>query len=139
LRHNEISLAQPFNYLEMKKPTVKNTKPLSVDEYIGSFPKATQRLLGELRKVIKAAAPEAEEVVSYSMPAYKQNGILVYFAGCKNHIGFYPTASGIINFSKEIEKYTWSKGAIQFPISQKLPLGLIRQIVKFRVMEDSVS
>jgi uncharacterized protein YdhG (YjbR/CyaY superfamily) len=121
----------------MKKPTVKNTKPLSVDEYIGSFPKATQRLLGELRKVIKAAAPEAEEVISYSMPAYKQNGILVYFAGCKNHIGFYPTASGIVNFRKEIEKYTWSKGAIQFPISQKLPLGLIRQIVKFRVMEDS--
>ena len=73
MRHNEISLVQPFNYLEMKKPAVKNTKPLSVDEYIGSFPKETQRLLGELRKVIKAAAPEAEEVISYSMPAVGVN------------------------------------------------------------------
>jgi uncharacterized protein YdhG (YjbR/CyaY superfamily) len=132
-------MLKPINYLEMKKPTVKNTKPMSVDEYIGSFPREMQRLLGELRKVIKAAAPESEEVISYSMPAYKQNGILVYFAGHKNHVGFYPTASGILNFRKEIEKYTWSKGAIQFPISQKLPLGLIRQIVKFRIMEDSLS
>src|SRR5579863_6432559 len=119
----------------MKKPTAKRGTPRSVDEYIASFPKETQRLLSELRKTIKAAAPNAEEVISYQMPAYKQKGILVYFAGYKNHIGFYPTASGILNFKKEIEKYTWSKGAVQFPLTEKLPVTLIAQIVKFRVLE----
>lgn len=86
----------------MKKATVKKASPASVDDYIASFPPETQRLLNELRKTIKAAAPNAEEVISYQMPAYRQNGILVYFASYKNHIGFYPTASGIRNFQKEI-------------------------------------
>jgi uncharacterized protein YdhG (YjbR/CyaY superfamily) len=129
-------LAQ-FNNLEMKQTIAKKRSPFSVDEYIASFPKETQRLLSELRKTIKAAAPEAEEIISYNMPAYKQKGILVCFAGYKNHIGFYPTASGILNFRKEIEKYTWSKGAVQFPITKKLPVTLIRQIVKFRALEDN--
>jgi uncharacterized protein YdhG (YjbR/CyaY superfamily) len=137
LRLDERNQLEQFNNLEMKQPIGKKRTLLSVDEYIASFPKETQRLLSELRKTIKAAAPEAEEVISYNMPAYKQNGILVFFAGYKNHIGFYPTASGILNFRKEIEKYTWSKGAVQFPITDKLPVTLIRQIVKFRVLEDS--
>ncbi len=123
----------------MQSRVFKKATPSSVDEYIGSFPKETRILLSELRKAIKAAAPKAEEVISYNMPAYKQNGILVYFAGHKKHIGFYPTASGILNFRKEIEKYNSSKGAIQFPITEKLPLSLIKQIVKFRLLEDSHS
>jgi uncharacterized protein YdhG (YjbR/CyaY superfamily) len=120
----------------MKRSISKATIPSSVDEYIASFPKETQILLNEIRKAIKAAAPKAEEVISYNMPAYKQNGILVYFAGYKKHIGFYPTTSGVLNFRKEIEKYNCSKGAIQFPTTEKLPLSLIKQIVKFRLLED---
>jgi uncharacterized protein YdhG (YjbR/CyaY superfamily) len=121
----------------MKKPIFKKPVPLSVDGYISSFPPEVKILLNELRKTIRAAAPNAEEVISYNMPAYKQKGILVYFAGYKKHVGFYPTASGIANFRKEIENYKWSKGAIQFPINEKLPLPLIKRIVKFRLLQDS--
>ncbi|MDP4150839.1 MAG: DUF1801 domain-containing protein [Bacteroidota bacterium] len=113
-------------------------RPTSVGEYIASFPQETQILLRELRKAIQAAAPKAEEVISYGMPAYKQNRILVYFAGHKDHIGFYPTPSGILHFKKDIEKYKWSKGAVQFPVTEKLPLSLIKRIVRFRLLEDSV-
>jgi uncharacterized protein YdhG (YjbR/CyaY superfamily) len=123
----------------MKKPNFKKPVPLSVDGYISSFPQEVKIMLNELRKTIRAAAPEAEEVISYNMPAYKLKGILVYFAGYKKHVGFYPTASGIANFRKEIENYKWSKGAIQFPINEKLPLSLIKRIVKFRLLQDSNS
>src|SRR5580700_5482726 len=123
----------------MKKPIFKKPVPLSVDGYISSFPPEVKILLKELRKTIRAAAPNAEEVISYNMPEYKLKGILVYFAGYKKHVGFYPTASGIANFRKEIENYKWSKGAIQFPINEKLPLPLIKRIVKFRLLQDSNS
>jgi len=109
----------------------------SIDEYIALFPKDVQKLLEQMRQTIKKAAPKAEEVISYSMPAFKQNGMLVYFAGYKNHIGFYPTASGIKNFQKEIAVYKNSKGAVQFPLDQPLPIGLITKIVKFRLGENT--
>jgi uncharacterized protein YdhG (YjbR/CyaY superfamily) len=112
-------------------------KPNNVNEYIESFPKATQTLLKQIRATIKKAAPYAEELISYQMPAYKCNGPLVYFAGYKNHIGFYPTPSGILAFKKELAIYKTSKGAVQFPIDEKLPLGLITKIVKYRVKENS--
>ena len=121
----------------MKKPIFKKPVPLSVDGYISSFPPEVKILLNELRKTIRAAAPNAEEVISYNMPAYKLKGILVYFAGYEKHIGFYPTASGVAKFRKEIEDYKWSKGAIQFPINEKLPLPLIKRVVKFRLLQDS--
>ncbi len=111
-------------------------KPVDVDEYILGFPEETQKLLEEIRAIIKKAAPKAEEVISYSMPAFKQNGILVYFAGYKNHIGFYPTSSGILNFKEELSNYKSSKGAVQFPLDKPLPLKLITKIVKFRAVED---
>jgi len=114
---------------------IKN-KPDNIDDYIRSFPEETQILLNELRTTIRKAAPNAEEVISYAMPAFKLHRILVYFAVHKNHIGFYPTASGIENFKKELSVYKTSKGAIQFPIDKKLPLGLITKIVKFRVAEN---
>ncbi len=108
-----------------------------IDRYIGSRPDHVREKLGELRQIIRSAAPKAEEVISYRMPAFKLNGILVYFAACKNHIGFYPTGSGITAFEKELTVYNYSKGAIQFPLDKPLPIGLIKRIVKFRLRLDA--
>jgi uncharacterized protein YdhG (YjbR/CyaY superfamily) len=105
----------------------------NVDAYIRSFPANIRVILQQIRETIRKAAPEAEECISYQMPAYKLNGPLVYFAPAKNHIGFYPTASGIEAFKSEFSGYKWSKGAVQFPIDQPLPLELIDLIVRFRV------
>ncbi len=115
---------------------MNTTKPTSVDIYIEGFPKATQALLKQLRATIKKAAPNAEELISYQMPAYKYNGPLVYFAAYKNHIGFYPTPSGIEAFKKELLVYKGSKGAVQFPLDGKLPLDLITKIVKYRLKQN---
>ena len=111
------------------------TKFKSTDDYISVFPQNTQKLLQHLRNIIKKAAPQAAEVISYNMPAYKLNGILVYFAGYENHIGFYPTASGIEAFKKRFSDYKFSKGAVQFPIDRPLPAALITEIVQFRIAE----
>ncbi len=111
-------------------------KATNVDSYIAGFPASTQQLLQQVRTAIKKAAPGAEEVISYGMPAYKKDGMLVFFAGYNKHIGFYPTPSGIVNFKKELTGYTCSKGAIQFPIDQPMPLKLVTAIVKFRLAEN---
>ena len=110
--------------------------PGNVDEYIAMFPNDIQEILKNLRKTIKKAAPDAEEVISYRMPAYKYHGILVYFAAYKNHIGFYPTSSGIETFKKELSAFKGSKGTVQFPIDKTLPLELISKIVEFRVHKN---
>lgn len=107
----------------------------SIDAYIASCPATVQPLLEQFRATIRKAAPDAEEVISYGMPAFKQHRVLVYFAACKNHIGFYPTSSGVAAFQDELANYKSSKGAIQFPLTQKLPLTLITKIVKFRLKE----
>lgn len=107
-----------------------------VDAYISSFTGKTQTALEQMRSIIKKAAPAAEEVISYGMPGYKLDGVLVYFAGYDRHIGFYPTPSGIENFKKELADYKTAKGSIQFPLDGKLPVWLITQIVKFRVAEN---
>lgn len=112
------------------------TKCASVDEYISSFPDKTRTLLTHLRAIINKAVPEAEEVISYQMPAFKQNGPLVYFAGYEKHIGFYPAGSGIKAFQKEISAYKHSKGAIQFPLDKPLPVRLITRIVKYKLQEN---
>lgn len=112
-------------------------KPINVDDYISAFPVETKKLLEQMRSTIKKAAPKAEEVISYGMPAYKLNGMLVYFAGYKNHIGFYPTSSGIAHFKKDLSIYKGAKGSVQFPLDNPLPLALIRKIVKFRLAENS--
>jgi uncharacterized protein YdhG (YjbR/CyaY superfamily) len=108
----------------------------NIDEYHAAFPDNIQNLLAELRTAILEAAPKAEEVISYNMPAFKLHTVLVYYAAYKNHIGFYPTPNPIIFFKQELATYTTSKGAIQFPINQPLPKALIKKIVKFRVNED---
>lgn len=111
-------------------------KPESVDEYISAFPEHTQKLLQQIRTIIMKAAPKTEEVISYGMPAYKLHTVLVYFAGYKNHIGFYPTSSGIRLFKDQFADYKNSKGAVQFPLDKPLPVKLIKEITKFRVTED---
>ena len=108
----------------------------SIDEYIATFPKATQKLLQEVRAAIRAAAPDAEEKISYQMPTFFLKGNLVHFAAYANHIGFYPTPSGIEAFKDELSIYEGAKGSVQFPIDQPLPLKLITKIVKFRVVEN---
>jgi uncharacterized protein YdhG (YjbR/CyaY superfamily) len=108
----------------------------TIDAYIATFPKGVQDILEALRATIRAAAPDAVEKISYQMPAFAQNGILVYFAAHANHIGFYPTPSGIAAFQAELAGYKSSRGAVQFPIDQPLPMALIDSIVRFRVAEN---
>jgi uncharacterized protein YdhG (YjbR/CyaY superfamily) len=108
----------------------------SIDEYIAAFPEAIQKILIELRATIKAAAPDAEEKISYGMPTFAQHENLVHFAAQKNHIGFYPTPTGIRAFEQELADYESSKGAVQFPIDMPLPLNLITRIVEYRVAEN---
>ena len=107
-----------------------------VDNYIGSFPTEVQSLLEQLRAIIKQAAPDATEIISYGMPAYKMKQTLVYFAAFKHHIGFYPTASAIQAFCDRLADYKWSKGAVQFPLDKPLPTTLISQMVQYRVQEN---
>ena len=114
----------------------KKAGPNSIDEYIASFPEETQKILQKLRAAIKAAAPGAQEKISYRMPAFAQKGILVYFAAWKNHIGFYPTSSGTQAFKQELSAYKNSKGSVKFPLDKPLPLDLISNIVRFRVAEN---
>lgn len=109
----------------------------SIDQYIQEFPKEIQALLTEMRLAIHLAAPQAIEKISYQMPTFYLNGNLVHFAAFKNHIGFYPTSSGIAAFAEELSGYKHAKGSVQFPIDKPLPLELIKKIVEFRVMENS--
>jgi uncharacterized protein YdhG (YjbR/CyaY superfamily) len=117
----------------MQKTTIKIT---TVDEYISLFPPEVKVLLKQLRKIIRTTAPDAEEVLSYQMPAYKYNGMLIYFAAHKNHIGLYPFKTAITAFQKELTKYEGAKGTVRFPFDKPLPEQLVTQIVKFRVKEN---
>ena len=114
----------------------KKAGPNSIDEYIMLYPEKTQKIMQKLRATVKAAAPDAEEKISYQMPAFAQKGILVYFAGWKDHIGFYPTSSGIQAFKKELSGYGTSKGSVRFPLDKPLPVDLISKIVRFRLAEN---
>jgi uncharacterized protein YdhG (YjbR/CyaY superfamily) len=109
----------------------------NVDEYISLHPEPIRKGLNLLRKTIKQAAPDAEETISYNMPAYKLNGMLVFFAAMKNHFGFYPTASPMKIFQEKLKKYETSKGAIRFPFDKPLPLKLVSDIVKWKVRENT--
>jgi len=108
----------------------------SIDEYIGTFPEDIQKLLEEVRATIKAAAPNAEEKISYQMPTFFLNGNLIHFAAFKNHIGLYPTPSGTKAFKRELSIYQGAKGSVRLLIDKPLPLKLISRIVKFRVAEN---
>lgn len=116
---------------------MKNLKPKNIDEYIETFPEDIQSVLRQIRDTVKKTAPAAEETISYNMPAFKMKKVLVYFAAYKNHIGFYALPSGNKAFQKELSKYKTGKGSIQFPLNEKIPFGLIKKIVEFRIKEIS--
>ena len=108
----------------------------SVNDYIATFPENVQCILESVRKAIREVAPEAEETISYQMPAFKLNGILVWYAAYKNHIGLYPRVSVIEAFKDKLSRYKVSKGTIQFPLNETIPFDLIKEMVRFRVKEN---
>ncbi len=110
----------------------------TIDEYIATFPKNVKDVLEKIRQAIRESAPEAEETISYGIPAFRLNGrVLVYFAAWKNHIGFYPIPSGAKAFKKELAPYKQGKGSVQFPFDKPIPYDLVKKIVKYRVKENS--
>lgn len=114
-----------------QKPTSKE-----IDKYIASFPEEVQTILEKIRKTIRKAAPNAEEIMNYGIPTFTLEGNLVHFAGFKNHVGFYPTPSGIEKFKKELSRYEGAKGSVQFPLDQPIPYDLISRITVFRITEN---
>ena len=114
----------------------KPTPPKTIDDYIAGFPTEVQEILEKIRSTIRKAAPDAEETINYGIPTFTLNGNLVHFAGFKNHVGFYPTPSGIEKFKEELSAYEGAKGSVQFPLDKRMPFGLISKIVKFRVKEN---
>src|SRR5665213_4436178 len=107
-----------------------------IDNYIQAAPTEAQSRLRQVRVAIRETAPQAVEAISYRIPTYKLGGNLVHFGAFKDHIGFFPTSSGVAAFKKELSKYPVSKGTIQFPLDKPLPIGLITKIVKFRVKQQ---
>ena len=108
----------------------------TIDEYIRTFPEDVQNILKKMKTTIREAAPEAQEAISYQIPTFQLNGNLVHFAAFKNHIGFYPTSSGIEAFKNELSPYKRAKGSVQFPIDKPVPYHLVKKIVLFRVQEN---
>ncbi len=136
MKGESVDLFQRFFYFYEMKNTCKN-----INEYLLLFPEEVQIRLEELRETIHAQDPNIEEYIGYQMPAFKYKGKpLVYFAAYKKHFGFYPGAEGIKNFEKDFNEneYKFSKGAVQFPINEKLPLDLIKKIVCFRMKEIDI-
>ncbi len=109
----------------------------AIDEFISTYPSEIQTILQKIRATIQKSAPGAEEAMAYGIPTFKLNGRnLVHFSAFKEHIGFYPTPSGIEAFKKELSAYEWAKGSVKFPLSKPIPYALITKIVKFRVKEE---
>jgi uncharacterized protein YdhG (YjbR/CyaY superfamily) len=125
-----------MKHMESTNNEMLTGKAASIDEYILNHPEEIRLRLQQLRETIQVAAPEAQEAISYGMPAFRYNGILCYFAGYKNHIGFYPTGSGIKAFEQVLSGFKWSKGAVQFAHTKALPLELVSEMVKYRVAEN---
>jgi uncharacterized protein YdhG (YjbR/CyaY superfamily) len=115
---------------------IDRTPPKDIDEYTAKFPKDVQEILEKIRATIQKAAPNAEETISYGMPAFTLNGILVYFAAHKKHIGFYPGSAGIEKFKNELSDYEGAKGTVRFPFGKPIPYDIITMIVKFRVKDN---
>lgn len=108
----------------------------TIDEYIAGFPPQVQEILQKIRRTIRGAAPDAEETISYRMPAFRQKGILLYFAAFKNHIGLYPPVSGDAAITKAIAPYAGEKGNLRFPLDRPIPYDLIERIARLRVQQD---
>lgn len=112
------------------------TTPKTIDEYIATFPKEVQQHLHQIRDVIKKTAPQAAEKIGYGMPTFTLNGNLIHFAAYKKHIGLYPAPRALEEFKAELSGYKGSKGAVQFPLDQPMPLALIERITKYRVQKN---
>jgi len=117
------------------KPT-SAAAPTTVDEYIAAFSPNVQRILQRVRQVARAAAPEAQEVISYRMPALKQDGVLVYFAAFKNHIGLYPPITGDADIAKAVAPYAGEKGNLRFPFDEAIPYDLVTRIIALRLKQN---
>jgi uncharacterized protein YdhG (YjbR/CyaY superfamily) len=115
---------------------IASAKPASIDEYIAAFPPSVRTILRKIRKTIRDAAPDAEEVISYRMPAFKQGGVLVYFAAFKNHIGLFPPVKGDASLERAVARYAGPKGNLRFPFDKPVPYDLIKRIVKFRAKRN---
>ncbi|MGH9846896.1 MAG: iron chaperone [Blastocatellia bacterium] len=114
----------------------KQPAPQNMDEYIAGFPANVQKILEKIRKTIRKAAPDAEEAISYQIPAFKLKGNLIFFAAYKNHIGLYPAPRGSEEFKEELAGYEGGKGTVQFPLDKPIPYDLIGRITKFRVKQN---
>lgn len=115
----------------------KKIKPVSIEEYIDASPPGVQEKLWQMHNCIREAAPDAVQSLKWGMPAYSLKKILVTFAVFKHHIGFYPMPSAVKAFATDLKKYNTARGSIQFPLEKKLPLTLIRKIVRFRIKENN--
>ena len=115
---------------------MKTTVARNVDEYISGFPEDVAKKLSQIRKTIRSAAPKAEEIISYGIAGYKQDGVLIYFAGFTNHVSVYPAPRGAVEFKKELSAYKGGKGTVQFPLDRSIPLDLVKRITKFRLKEN---
>jgi uncharacterized protein YdhG (YjbR/CyaY superfamily) len=116
----------------MKRTSIATT----VDEYVAAFPKDVQSILRKVRATVRAAAPQAQEVISYRMPALKAHGVLVYFAAFKKHIGFYPPIRGDAKLEKAAASYAGEKGNLRFPFGEPIPYGLIKRLTQLRARQD---
>jgi uncharacterized protein YdhG (YjbR/CyaY superfamily) len=115
---------------------MKSASDQTIDEYIAAFPPKIQTILKKIRLTVRKAAPDAEEKISYRMPAFFQNGVLIYFAAFKNHIGVFPPVRGDARLIKQLAPYRGPKGNLKFPLSEPIPYNLISRIVKLRVKEN---
>jgi uncharacterized protein YdhG (YjbR/CyaY superfamily) len=116
---------------------MKSRAPENIDEYIDGFPSNVQKILQKIRKTIQKAAPQAQEVISYQMPAFKLKRVFVYFAGYQNHLSLYPAPRGVAEFQEELAQYEGGKGTVQFPLGQPVNFDLIARIVKYRMKENA--
>lgn len=116
---------------------IPHGKNAAVSAFIGKYPPDVRKTLEKIRETIRKAAPRAEETISYMIPAYRLGRDLVYFSGFRDHIGFFPTSSGISAFKKELSGYKTSKGTVRFALDEPIPYGLISRIVKYRVRETT--
>jgi uncharacterized protein YdhG (YjbR/CyaY superfamily) len=114
----------------------KRSWPATIDEYISAFSPDVQATLQRIRQVVRSAAPDAQEAISYRIPAFKLNGVLVYFAAFKNHIGFYPPVRGNAQLEKAVSRYAGEKGNLRFPLDQPIPYALIERITRLRVKQN---
>jgi uncharacterized protein YdhG (YjbR/CyaY superfamily) len=129
--------SEPAKRLKRKSEGAIVAKPTDIDGYISQFPANVQAILERIRETIRKAAPDAKEIISYQMPAFKQHGILIYFAAWKKHVGLYPPISGDDFLEKAVARYAGPKGNLQFPLDEPMPFKLIERIVKLRVKQDS--